>query len=82
MTIADVSAGHQDAVCPFQKSPEQKAVIHSAGAHYPDQTYIAWVLCAGHSGQIGPGIRAPVAYKGQDVRLFGNGHAVSLIIEY
>jgi len=33
MAVADVSAGYQDAVCPFQKSPEQKAVIHSAGAH-------------------------------------------------
>jgi hypothetical protein len=33
MAFADVSAGYQDAVCPFQKSPEQKAVIHSAGTH-------------------------------------------------
>jgi hypothetical protein len=33
MAFTDVSAGYEDAVCPFQKSPEQKAVIHSAGTH-------------------------------------------------
>jgi hypothetical protein len=79
MTIADVSAGYQDAVCAFQKSPEQKAVIHSAGAHYPDQTYIARILYAGHPGQIGSGIRAPVTHEGQDVRLFGRGHVYAYI---
>ena len=79
MTVSDVSAGYQDAVCPFQKSPEQKAVIHSAGAHEPDQTHIAWILYAGHSGQVGPGIRAPVAHKGQYVRLFGRRHGFAFI---
>jgi len=33
MAVADVSAGYQDAVGSFQKSPEQKAVIHPPGAH-------------------------------------------------
>jgi hypothetical protein len=64
MTVADVSAGNQDAVRSVQKSLEQKAVVHPAGTHEPDQTYIGRILHAGHSGQISAGIRAPVADKG------------------
>jgi hypothetical protein len=44
MAVADVSAGNQNAVCSFQKSLEQKAVIYPAGAHEPDQTDIGRVL--------------------------------------
>ena len=40
MTVADVSAGNQDAVGPFQESLEQKAVIDPAGTHESDQTNI------------------------------------------
>jgi hypothetical protein len=61
MTVADVSAGNQDAVRPFQKRPEQEAVIYPAGTHEPDQANIGRILHAGHPGQIRPGIRAPVA---------------------
>jgi len=63
MAVADVSAGDQDAVRPFQESLEQEAVIHPAGAHDPDQTDIGWILHAGHPGQVRPGISAPVANK-------------------
>jgi hypothetical protein len=63
MTIADVSAGNQDTVRPFQESLEQKAVIHPAGTHESDQTDIARILHAGHPCQISPGISAPVANK-------------------
>ena len=44
MTVADVSAGNQDAVCPFQESLEQEAVIQSAGTHEPDQSDIGRIL--------------------------------------
>jgi hypothetical protein len=64
MTVADVSAGDQDAVCSFQKSLEQKTMIYPTGAHNPDQTDIGRVLHAGHPGQVGPGVSAPVADKG------------------
>ena len=64
MAVADVSAGYQDAVCPLQKSPEQKAVIDPAGTHEPDQADIGRILHAGHPGQVSPGISAPVANKG------------------
>lgn len=63
MTVADVSAGNQDAVRPFQERLEQKSVIYPAGAHEPDQTDIGRILHAGHPGQVSPGIRAPVANK-------------------
>ena len=63
MTIADVSAGYQNAVDAFQKSSEQKAVIYPSGAHQADQTDIGRILHSGHAGQIGPGIRAPVAHE-------------------
>ena len=71
MTVADVSAGYQDAVSPFQESLEQKAVIDPAGAHEPDQTNIGRILDAGHPRQIGPGIGAPVADEGQYLGFFG-----------
>jgi hypothetical protein len=63
MTIADVSAGHQHTVRPFEKRLKQEAVIHSAGTHYSDQADIGWILHTGHPCQIGPGIGAPVADK-------------------
>ena len=65
MTVADVSAGYQDAVSPFQESLEQKAVIDPAGAHESDQTNIGRILHAGHPRQVGPGVGTPVADEGQ-----------------
>jgi hypothetical protein len=64
MAIANVSAGYQYAVCPFQKSPQQESVIDSAGAHQADQAHGGRILDAGNTGQIGSGISAPVADKG------------------
>ena len=64
MAVADVSAGNQDAVGPFQESFEQKAVIDPAGTHESDQTNIGRILHAGHPRQVGPGISAPVADEG------------------
>ena len=63
MTVADVSAGHQDTVRPFEKRLKQEAVIHPAGAHDSDQTDIGRILHAGHPCQVSPGISAPVANK-------------------
>ena len=80
MAVADVSAGHQDAVSPFQKRLEQKALIDPTGAHQPDQTDIGRILHAGHPGQIRSGISAPIADKGDDVR-FGVGRHL-LIFSY
>ena len=71
MTVADVSAGYQDAVSPFQESLEQKAVIDPAGAHESDQTNIGRILDAGHPRQIGPGISAPIADESQYFGFFG-----------
>ena len=64
MTVADVSARNQDAVRSFQKRFEQEAVIYPTGAHEPDQTDIGRILHAGHSGQVGPRIGAPIADEG------------------
>ena len=65
MTVADVSAGNQDAVRSFLESLEQKAVIDSARTHQPYQADIGRILHTGHPGQVSPGISAPVAYEGQ-----------------
>jgi len=64
MAVADVSARNQYAVRSFQKRFEQEAVIYPTGAHDPDQTDIGRILHAGHSGQVGPGIGAPIADEG------------------
>ena len=63
MAVADMSAGNQDAVCPFQERLEQEAVIDPAGAHESDQTDIGRILHAGHPGQVSSGISTPVANK-------------------
>ena len=81
MTVADVSAGNQDAVGPFQESLEQKAVIDPAGTHESDQTNIGRILYAGHPRQVGPGISAPVANEGQDIWLIIRRHRLRYKIE-
>ena len=63
MTIADMSAGHQHTVRPFQKRLKQEAVIQPAGAHQADQTDRGRILHAGDPCQVGPGISAPIADK-------------------
>ena len=67
MAVADVSARNQDAVRSFQKRFEQEAVIYPTGAHEPNQTDIGRILHAGHTGQVGPRIGAPIADEGQYV---------------
>jgi len=64
MAVANMSAGYQYTVYPFQECPEQEAVINSAGAHQTDQTHMGRILDAGYTGQIGSGISTPVADKG------------------
>jgi len=71
MTVADVSAGNQDTVRPFQESLEQKAMIHSSGTHESDQTDIGRILHAGHPGQVSSCISAPVANESKYFRLSG-----------
>ena len=72
MTVADVSAGDQDAISPFQESFEQKAVIDPAGTHKSDQTNIGRILHAGHTRQVGPGVGAPVADESQYLGFCGS----------
>lgn len=79
MTVSNVSTGHQYPVCPFKESLKQEAMAHSSCAHQADQTYIRWILHAGHPRQIGPGIGAPVTHKGYNFRLFRGRHGHSLI---
>jgi hypothetical protein len=82
MAVADVSAGNQDAVRPFQESLEQEPVIQPAGAHESDQTDIGWILHAGHPCQVSPGISAPVADKSQYFRFGVRRHGISELLEY
>jgi len=63
MAVADVSAGHQDAVGPLLERLEQETVIDPAGTHESDQADIGRILHAGHPCQVSPGISAPVADK-------------------
>jgi hypothetical protein len=76
MTVAHVSAGNQDAVYPFQKSPEQEAVMDPATAHEPDQTYIGRILHTGYTGQVSPGVGTPVADECQYVRFFSLQYSI------
>jgi hypothetical protein len=77
MAVADVSAGHQQPVDSLKKSLQQKAVVDPAGAHHTDQAYIAGILYARYTRQVGTGVRAPVANKGQNLGLFFSSHRSS-----
>jgi hypothetical protein len=82
MAVADVSAGNQNTVGPFQESLEQKAVIDPAGTHESDQTNIGRILNAGYPRQVGSGISAPVANKGQYFGFFGFHIELNIQLSY
>jgi hypothetical protein len=78
MTVADVSAGNQDTVRSLQKSFEQKAVIDPARTHESYQADVGRILHAGHPGEVGSGISAPVAHEGQYFRFISGRHGYLL----
>jgi len=71
MTIPRVAAPDQHAVCPLQQHLEHVGGIEGAGAHHADDADIGGILDPRGPGQIGPGVGAPVAEKGDDLWLEG-----------
>jgi hypothetical protein len=61
MAITEMSPSHKDAVTSFFKCSNDKQRINSAGTHDTYGPDIGWVLQSRNTGQIGPGIGAPVA---------------------
>jgi len=77
MAVTDVSAGDHDPVSPRFKRVQQKTVIHSPGAHQPDEPYVGRVLHSRNPGQVGPGISTPVTQKRDDLGFKCVGHRCS-----
>jgi len=65
MTLAEVSASRENAICTAGKALQNKTGVKPAGAHDPDGTQIRWVLIPPHPGRIGRGVAAPVAEKAE-----------------
>ena len=63
MTVADVSAGDEDAVGAILESLEDKIGVDPPGAHHPDDAEMGGILEPAHPGEVGGGIGAPVAGK-------------------
>jgi hypothetical protein len=79
MTVADVSPGHQYAVCTLLKGLENKVGIHAAGTHKTNDPHIGRILKSTHSCQIRRGIGAQVARKCDDPGTEFLRHEPSLI---
>jgi hypothetical protein len=69
MTFTKLSAAGKDAVCPFNKAPQDKSGIDPTGAHDPDGAQVGWILVTGNSGCISRSIATPVAQKSKDPRV-------------
>jgi hypothetical protein len=78
MAVTDVSAGHHHPVGSRLKRIQQKTMIHSPGAHEPDEPDVGGVLHSRHPCQVGPRIRAPVTQKRDDLGFKCIGHRYSL----
>ena len=60
MTVADVSAGNQNAIRTILKSLENEVRIDPPGTHHPYDTEVGRILKPADTGQICRRIRAPV----------------------
>jgi len=63
MTVADVSAGDQDAVGAILESLEDKIGVDPPGTHDADDAQVRRILESAHPGEVGRGIGAPVTGK-------------------
>lgn len=66
MAVSNVAAGDQDPVGPLKKGLQEKSGLDPPGAHDPKETDLRRVGDPGNAGQIGPGVGAPMADKGED----------------
>jgi hypothetical protein len=69
MAIAEMSPGHQYAICSLLERFNNKYRINTARTHNPDSSQVGWILQPGYSCQISPGISTPVTQKRHNFRL-------------
>ena len=65
VAVAEVSPQHHHAVYPAKERLENKPRVNPPGAHYADVPDVRGILEARDSGEVGAGVRAPVAAKGK-----------------
>jgi hypothetical protein len=63
MTVAEMSASHQNAITSTFERLNNKQRIHPAGTHNPDSPHVRRMLKSGYPGQIRSGVSAPIAEK-------------------
>ena len=80
VALTGMAADHQHAVGALLKGPNDVVGRHRSRAHHPDRAHVGRVLKAADTRQIGAGIAAPLAEKGDDPRFKGriSGHCLLL----
>jgi hypothetical protein len=68
MTFAQVSPAYQDAVRSLGEGVDYQVGVDHARAHYSDDAAVGRILNPGDSGQVRPGIGAPIAAESDDQR--------------
>jgi hypothetical protein len=66
MAFSKMSPHDDDAIRTFDQSIDYQVRVNHARAHYPDRTHVGRILHTGYTGQVSPGICAPVAKKTDD----------------
>lgn len=69
MTLSQVSAAHEDAVCSVDKTLHQEHSVYTPRAHHPDHTDMGRILKTRHPCRISRRIAAPVAQEAKNSRL-------------
>ena len=68
MTVPHVSAAYHYTVDPFGQCVDYQIGMNHARAHGADDSYAWRIWYPRHSGEVGAGIRTPIATKGEDQR--------------
>jgi hypothetical protein len=66
MAGAQVSPHDQNAVDAFVQGVHHQVGMHHPGAIYPDDPQVGGILQPGDTGQVSPGISAPVAEEAKN----------------
>jgi hypothetical protein len=66
MAFTQVSPTYDDTIGALGEGVDDEIGVDHTGAHDPDDAAVGWVLDPGDPGQVGAGVGAPVAEKGDD----------------
>ena len=69
MAVAGMTSGNYHPVGPLCESFKKQHEVYTTGTRETHNAHVRCVLHAARSGQVGPGIRTPIAYESYYFRL-------------